>query len=93
MDTGLHMSHRAAVYQTLIANNFQRSKGYSFNGGSKISTFSGNRSNTNVEHKHLSLDLWIEVELDIFTPRENVKITPYHRPIIKFSSLEFFSDN
>jgi hypothetical protein len=31
-----------------------------------------------------------EVELEIFTPGENVKITPYHRPIIKYSFLENF---
>jgi hypothetical protein len=37
-------------------------------------------------------NLWVcsEVELNIFTLRENVKITPYHRPIIKYSSREFF---
>jgi hypothetical protein len=33
------------------------------------------------------------VELGIFSPGENVKITPYQRPIIKYSSREFFSDN
>jgi hypothetical protein len=31
-----------------------------------------------------------EVELGIFTPGENVEITPYHGPIIKYSSREFF---
>jgi hypothetical protein len=35
----------------------------------------------------------VDVELGIFTPGENVKIMPYHRPITKYSSREFFSNN
>jgi hypothetical protein len=31
-----------------------------------------------------------EVELGIFTPEKNVKIIPYYRTIIKYSSREFF---
>jgi hypothetical protein len=34
-----------------------------------------------------------EVELGIFKPGENFKITLYHRPIIKYFSREFFSNN
>jgi hypothetical protein len=32
----------------------------------------------------------VELLLGIFTPGENVKMTPYHRPIIKYSSREIF---
>jgi hypothetical protein len=40
---------------------------------------------------HIRLRFDSEVELGIFTPPgENVKITPYHRPIIKYSLREFF---
>jgi hypothetical protein len=35
-------------------------------------------------------DVMAEVELGIFTPGENVEITPYHRTTIKYSSPEFF---
>jgi hypothetical protein len=34
-----------------------------------------------------------EVEVGNFTPRENIKIMPYSKPIIKYSSRELFSDN
>jgi hypothetical protein len=37
--------------------------------------------------------VYSEVELGIFTLEENVKITPYHKPIIKYSAREIFSNN
>jgi hypothetical protein len=37
--------------------------------------------------------LCAKVELGFFTPSENIKIMPCHRPIIKYPSREFFSYN
>jgi hypothetical protein len=42
---------------------------------------------------YTKLYLNTKVELGIFTHGENVKITSYHRPKIKYSSREFFSNN